>query len=196
MRNVGDEFFLVILGACDLTCHERQGGSQITDLILTVYLKFIMQIACRVLLGGCRDLAQRQIDHFCKENQNDQRQQEKNHEHNIGNIQQAFAGSPNICHGDMDDNIALNFKIGSDGRKYTEHFLLEAAEKVTNRIKGTGGDGRVKIFHARLMIHIQRCFSCHDNTSGWINDPDLGGQVGAERIQLFFDLLEGNIAAV
>ena len=32
--------------------------------------------------------------------------------------------------------------------------------------------------------------------SGWINDPDLGGQVGAERIQLFFDLLEGNIAAV
>ena len=58
-------------------------------------------------------------------------------------------------------------------------------KKVTNRIKGQGGDGRVKIFHARLMLHIQRCFSCHDNTSGWINDPDLGGQVGAECIQLF-----------
>ena len=145
-----------------------------------------MQIACRVLLGGCRDLAQRQIDHFCKENQNDQRQKEKNHEHNIGNIQQAFAGSPNICHGDMDDNIALYFKIGSDGRKYTEHFLLEAAEKVTNRIK-------------EPAVMVESKFSTRDScsTSSGVSvvmmiRPDglmiqiWVGQVGAERIQLFF----------
>ena len=62
--------------------------------------------------------------------------QEKNHEHRYSEIFSRLSLEARIfAMGIWMSNIALHFKIGSDGRKYTEHFLLEAAEKVTNRIK-------------------------------------------------------------
>ena len=70
--NIGDQSLLIVFTLSNLACHIRQGGSQITNLIFAVYLKFIAEVTDCVLLCGMCDLAQWQIDHLCEKEQNNQ----------------------------------------------------------------------------------------------------------------------------
>ena len=63
--NIGDQSLLIVFTLSNLACHIRQGGSQITNLIFAVYLKFITEVTDCILLCSMRNLAQRQLDHLC-----------------------------------------------------------------------------------------------------------------------------------
>ena len=60
---------LILGSACEA------GSSQITNLVFTVYLKLIVHISGGVLLRCLGNFPKRQIDHFRKENKDDQREQ-------------------------------------------------------------------------------------------------------------------------
>ncbi len=76
MGDVCHEFFLVVLGPGNLTCHIGQGCAKIADFVFAVYLEFIVHIPGGVLFGGLGYPAKGKIDHFRKENQDDQGKQE------------------------------------------------------------------------------------------------------------------------
>ena len=75
MGNIGHKFFLAVLSAGNFTCHIIQTGCQITDFIITFHLKIIMHVTACILLCRMCDFAQRYVNHICKENQNDKREQ-------------------------------------------------------------------------------------------------------------------------
>ena len=72
MGNICHEPFLVVLALCDFTCHVGERRGEIADFVLAVHLKLISEIADGILLCRVGNLAQRQIDHLCKEKQNDE----------------------------------------------------------------------------------------------------------------------------
>ena len=72
MGNIGDKLFLVIFGAGNFAGHIRKGGREIAHLIFAFHGKFIVHVAAGILFRRFRDFAQRNIDHFREENQNNQ----------------------------------------------------------------------------------------------------------------------------
>ena len=86
MRDIGNKFFLGILRSGNFACHIIQGSSEIADLIFTFYLKFVVHVSGSILLCCFRDFTQGKINHFRKENQDDQGEQEQNHQHQIRDI--------------------------------------------------------------------------------------------------------------
>ena len=86
MGYVSHKLLLIVLGTGDFVCHIRKGCAQIADLVLTVNLKLIVHVPGGKLLRSLSNPAQGKINHFRKEDQNDQGQQKKDHQHQVGNI--------------------------------------------------------------------------------------------------------------
>ena len=77
MGNVCDELLLIILRARDRIGHITQRCGKIAQFILTFHGNMIVHISERVLLCGGNDAPERPVDIFCKEEQDDQRQDQQ-----------------------------------------------------------------------------------------------------------------------
>ena len=87
MRDIGDEFLLVILGGGDGPGHVTQRGRKIAHFIVAFHIKFIMHISRCVLLCRGNDLSEGTVDDFREEDQDDDGQKQNNNEHQIRDVQ-------------------------------------------------------------------------------------------------------------
>ena len=154
MGDVGHKFLLVVLRPRDLAGHVIQAGRQVTNLVVTFHLEFIVHVPGGVLLRGIGNLAQGDVHHFREKNQDDQGQQEQDNQGDIGNVQHAVAGNLDFSHAAVYDHIALDHVTIGNGRKNAYHLLVKVSEEVIYHVIGAAGGSGVEIFDGDLFLHV------------------------------------------
>ena len=181
MGNIGYKFLLVVFRACNLAGHIGKGGRQIPHLILAFHRKLVVHVAAGILLCGFGDLAQRNINDFCKKDQDDEGKQEQDDQHDVGNIEQFICLRLNTAHGGVDNHISLDFVVRGNGCKYTEHIFFKGMKKITYCVVGSGSDSGIEIFDHHFIFHIHGgCGRVQNHTAGRINDPDCRIQISIQ----------------
>ena len=69
MRDVGDEFFLVVLQGIQLIRHVVERGGELADLIVGVNINLFLKVAGGIFIRRFRNLADRYVHHIGKQNQ-------------------------------------------------------------------------------------------------------------------------------
>lgn len=194
--DVGNEFFLVILGACNLLRHVAERCGQVTDFILTVRSQLVMHVPCSVLLRGLCDPAKGEIHDLREEDQNDQGKEQENQELHVGNVEIAVCLLVKIGNFIMDGHIAVGFVAPGNRSQDRELFGGKIVPEIPFNVEISAKGGRVKAFHADLGFRINPGVAVDYDPAGRVHDHDVGIQVGAEGIQLLVDTVDGGLGIV
>ena len=118
------------------------------------------------------NFAQRQVDHFREEQQDNQRQQEQDDQRDIRDIQEWIARGFQLRHWCVDNNIAFDLVIWSNGSKGWNHVFVKHAEKVADCVEWAAGNGWTKIWNCGGIFNVRLWAGIQDDKSGRVYNPN------------------------
>ena len=174
MGHIGYELFLIVLGACDLFCHIIQTGGQISDLIVTVYLKLVVHVSLGILLGGKRYFTQRHIYDLREKDQDDHRQHHNDGEGDVRDAQQSIAGCLDGTKIAVDGHIPLHHIVRGDGGEHRQHIAAVSVEESVHHVVGSSHGSGIEIVDDDHFFYIQRLLGLQNQTAGRVDNADGG----------------------
>ena len=196
MRDIGDEFLLVVLGGGHSPCHIAQRGRKITHFVVAFYIQLIVHIAGGVLFCRGNDLSEGTVDDFRKEDQDDDGQKQNNDEHQVGDVQHVVGIFIDLGSSGVNDHITPCLVIVDDGGDHTEFLLVEGVKKSASRVIILLRDGGIEPLHEDFLLGIRRVGGIDDHSAGRVDDPDLRVHEVGEGLHLFLNRLERNLGVV
>ena len=182
--DVGNEFFLVILRAGNGLCHVSEGGGEVAQFILPLHGDAVVHVAQGILLGGGDDLPEGPVHILGKEQEDDQREHQQDHQRHVGNIEHAVRVLLDGGQREMDDHVPADLELAGDGRGDAQDILVERVEEVPRSEIVPRRDGGVEPLHDSLLRGIRGLPGIHDQAPGGVEDPDLRVHVGGQRFHL------------